>query len=57
MVKQIDDDCNIEFNEFLKLVKGGNKTKQKMMAVGNDDGNDDADIIFNFFKKLTSGDL
>ena len=57
MVRQIDDDCNIEFNEFLKLVKGGNKTKQKMMVAGNNDMNDDADIIFNFFKKLTSGDL
>ena len=57
MVRQIDDDCNIEFNEFLKLVKGGKKVKQKMMKAANSDNNDDADIIFNFFKKLTDGDL
>lgn len=57
MVKQIDDDCNIEFNEFLQLVKGGKKMKQKLMKAANSDNNDDADIIFNFFKKLTDGDL
>jgi len=59
MVKTIDEDCNIEFEEFLKLVKGGNATKKKMMAAStaNADENDDADIIFNFFKKLTNGDL
>ena len=57
MVGQIDEDCNIEFHEFLKLVKGGKKTKQKMMSAANADENDDADIIFNFFKKLTDGDL
>ena len=57
MVRQIDDDCNIEFNEFLKLVKGGKKVKQKLMKAANSDKNDDADIIFNFFKKLTDGDL
>ena len=28
MVHEIDDDGNIEFEEFLKLVKGGKKTKQ-----------------------------
>lgn len=31
MVRSLDDDCNIEFHEFLKLVKGGNKTKKKMI--------------------------
>jgi len=31
--------------------------KQKLMKAANSDNNDDADIIFNFFKKLTDGDL
>ena len=32
--------------------------RQKMMkAVPGEDKNDDAGIIFNFFKKLTDGDL
>ena len=57
MVAAVDDDMNIEFNEFLKLVKGGKKTKQKMMQFANEDANNDQDIIFNFFQKLTHGDL
>ena len=57
MVLAVDEDKNIEFDEFLKLVKGGKKTKQKMMVKANKDENQDADIIFNFFKKLTDGDL
>jgi len=27
------------------------------MSAGNKDANDDADIIFDFFKKLTNGEL
>ena len=57
MVAAIDDDMNIEFNEFLKLVKGGKKTKQKMGQFFNEDANNDQDIIFDFFQKLTHGDL
>ena len=57
MVSSIDDDMNIEFEEFLKLVKGGAKTQKKMMAHANEDANNDQDIIFNFFQKLTSGEL
>ena len=49
MVAAIDDDMNIEFNEFLKLVKGGKKTKQKMAQFMNEDQNNDQDIIFDFF--------
>ena len=30
MVHEIDNDGEIEFPEFLQLVKGGKKTKQKM---------------------------
>ena len=41
MVAAIDDDMNIEFNEFLKLVKGGKKTKQKMGQYFNEDQNND----------------
>lgn len=57
MVAAIDDDMNIEFGEFLKLVKGGKKTKAKMQQFMNDDQNNDSDIIFDFFQKLTHGDL
>lgn len=49
MVQAIDDDMNIEFSEFLKLVKGGKRTKQKMQPHMNDDANNDSDIIFDFF--------
>ena len=64
MVEQVDEDLNIEFNEFLKLVKGGNKNKStpastaaaagKAAAAGGGSGDD---LIFNFFKKLTDGEL
>ena len=57
MVDAIDDDGEIEFNEFLKLVKGGGKTQAAMAEFMNDDDNGDADIIFNFFQKLTHGEL
>ena len=57
MVHEIDDDGNIEFEEFLKLVKGGKKTKQTLQKYCNDDENADIDIIFNFFQRLTAGDL
>ena len=49
MVMEMDDDGNIEFPEFLQLVKGGKKTKQKMQPFLNKDENEDQDIIFNFF--------
>ena len=49
MVHEIDDDGNIEFEEFLKLVKGGSKTKKTLQKYCNDDENADIDIIFNFF--------
>lgn len=57
MVHEIDDDGNIEFEEFLKLVKGGKKTKQTLQKFCNNDENADIDIIFNFFQRLTAGDL
>ena len=66
MVKNLDDDCNIEFHEFLQLVKGGNKTKKKMIDTASESykatasaaqQEDDGDVIFNFFKKLTDGEL
>ena len=57
MVHEIDDDGNIEFEEFLKLVKGGSKTKKTLQKYCNDDENADIDIIFNFFQRLTAGDL
>ena len=49
MVEQVDEDKNIEFKEFLKLVKGGKKNTKKMMAAAVDKDNMDADVIFNFF--------
>lgn len=57
MVAAIDDDGEILFDEFLKLVKGGSKTKAAMGKFMNDDANNDSDVIFNFFQKLTHGDL
>ena len=66
MVKNLDDDCNIEFHEFLQLVKGGNKTKKKVLDGASDkykataaanQQDEDGDVIFNFFKKLTDGEL
>ena len=48
MVLEIDDDANIEFEEFLQLVKGKNKQKVQTTA-----GPSDADKLFYFFKKLT----
>jgi len=29
-VSELDEDQNIEFDEFLQLVKGGNKSKEKI---------------------------
>lgn len=57
MVAAVDDNMSIEFDEFLKLVKGGSKTKTKMGQFMNKDANNDQDIIFNFFQKLTNGEL
>ena len=54
MVKEIDDDDNIEFEEFLTLVKGGKKTAKKMTKHMTEEGQQDSDIIFDFFKKLTN---
>ena len=50
MVDAVDEDGEIEFQEFLKLVKGGGKAQS-----ASDNG--DADVIFNFFQKLTNGEL
>lgn len=57
MVLAIDDDGDITFDEFLKLVKGSTKTKATMANFMNKDANDDADIIFDFFKRLTNKQL
>ena len=53
MVEKIDDNCSIEFEEFLKLIKGGAKTKNKMMTAAVTQENEDADVIFDFFARLT----
>ena len=42
MVAAVDDDMNIEFEEFLKLVKGGKKSSKKMMAHSFAKGNVEA---------------
>ena len=47
MVASVDEDCNITFDEFLKLVKGSKKTQSKMVQHMNE--SEDQDIIFNFF--------
>ena len=52
MVLEIDDDANIEFEEFLQLVKGKNKQKAMPSA-----GKTDSDLLFDFFKKLTNQEL
>ena len=53
MVYQIDDDGNIEFEEFQTLIKGSKKVKAIMQKASKDqDKNNDIDIIFNFFKQL-----
>lgn len=57
MVREIDDDENIEFEEFLQLVKGGKKTKAKMEKHMDEETKQDSDIIFDFFKKLTNDEL
>ena len=57
MVAAIDDDGDIQFNEFLTLVKGGKKTKAAIEKFTNSDPNKDIDIIFKFFQKLTNGEL
>ena len=57
MVREIDDDENIEFEEFLMLVKGGKKTANKMKKHMNEDTEEDSMIIFDFFKKLTNNEL
>ena len=57
MVREIDDDENIEFEEFLQLVKGGKKTANKMRKHMNEDTEEDSMIIFEFFKKLTNNEL
>ncbi len=49
MVMEIDDDAQIEFEEFLQLVKG--KNKQKNLPAK---GKSDSDLLFDFFKKLTA---
>ena len=38
-------------------MKGGKKTKQAIEKFTNNDPNKDIDIIFNFFQKLTNGEL
>ena len=57
MVDAINDGGEIEFDEFLKLVKGGASTKAAMSEFMNTDCNNDLDIIFDFFQQLTRGDL
>ena len=57
MVREIDEDGNIEFEEFLKIVKGGDKTKATLLKHCNKDENNDIDVIFDFFKKLTAGEV
>ena len=57
MVREIDDDENIEFEEFLMLVKGGKTTANKMRKHMNEDTEEDSMIIFEFFKKLTNNEL
>ena len=54
IVNEIDDDGNIEFDEFLEIVKGGKKTKQALAKFCNNDENTDVDMIFNFFKSYTA---
>ena len=51
MVMEIDDDANIEFEEFLQLVKGKNKQKKVPTPMSEPS---EADLLFNFFKKLTN---
>ena len=57
MVREIDEDGNIEFEEFLQLVKGGDKTKATLLKHCNKDENNDIDVIFDFFKKLSNDEL
>ena len=62
IVDAVDDDGtgNIEFNEFLSIIKGGNKNKEG----GEDDGgkagasmDENTKAIFEFFKKLVTGEM
>ena len=58
LVSELDEDQNIEFEEFLKLVKGGNKSKEKIQkSAVHDEGGVQTDLIYDFFNKLTNGEL
>lgn len=49
MVAAIDEDAQIEFDEFLQLVKGGKKTAQKMAATLETNETESTDVIYDFF--------
>ena len=47
----------IEFAEFLSIIKGGSKSKDKHDGSGKDDQNNATGAIYQFFKDLTSGKM
>ena len=61
MVYSIDDDGNIEFDEFLKLCKGKKRnqthTKTEQPKASKLIEKKEDDVIFSFFQQLTNGDL
>ena len=61
MVYSIDDDGNIEFNEFLKLCKGKKRNKTHMKTeqpkTTKLKEKKEDDVIFSFFQQLTNGEL
>ena len=57
MVAAIDEDAQIEFDEFLQLVKGGKKTAQKMAATLETNETESTDVIYDFFQELTKGNM
>ena len=51
----VDEDGSrmIEFNEFLDIIKGGSRGNKNQSQLGVQG----TSAIYDFFKKLTSGDL
>ena len=60
IVKLVDEDGSqqIEFEEFLKIIRGGDQVKSASQGTSKQSGaQKGTDTIFSFFKKLTTGKL